>query len=122
MCRSKLLQQVSGMNTYVYWATSFVFDYIVFAMVALSLVITLFALKGDGIVSLELGFLMLLFGWAILPFIYICSYMFTVPSTGYSRLSTLFLVTGKIFKKIRLHKANKLDKLDKLENPHRVFS
>lgn len=94
--RSKLLQKVSGINDYVYWIASFISDYLILTVVTVLLVITLYILKQDFTVALEVALMMLFYGWGILPLVYICSSWFTVPSTGYSRLSTLFIITGPV--------------------------
>ena len=47
-------------------------------------------LIGDG----QLWLLFLAFSWAVLPFLYVASLLFTRPSTGVARLSMLNVFVG----------------------------
>lgn len=47
--------------------------------------------------SQELGrmfFLLLLFGFAVLPFLYISAFMFSSPASGFTKMSVLFIFFG----------------------------
>jgi ATP-binding cassette, subfamily A (ABC1), member 3 len=97
--KAKLLQYVSGVNVVVYWVTAFIWDYITFVVTALICLLTLLAFQESGWASFdELGrtFVVLLcFGWAVLPILYLASMMFSVPATGFTRMSIFFIFTGK---------------------------
>lgn len=86
--RAKLLQLISGANRFVYWATSFLFDYIILMVVICAVVggIGLYQRPHMSTAG-ELGTMLLIFacyGFSILPFIYAFSYLFTKHSTGES--------------------------------------
>lgn len=100
MTKSKLLQFVSGVNIATYWLTSFAWDYVTFTGTAVISLITIACFQETGWSSFtELGrcFIVLLcFIWAVIPFTYLLSMLFTVPATGFTRLSNIYIFTGKI--------------------------
>lgn len=96
--RAKLLQFVSGVNKVIFWMTSFVIDYLQFLLITLLLLGVLAAYQKDGFSTVpELGrnfILLVAFGFGALPFTYILSFLFQVPSTGLVRLSIAYIVSG----------------------------
>lgn len=97
--RSKLLQFVSGVNIATYWITSFIWDYFTFTLTALLSLGTIAAFQETGWSNFtELGrclLVLLCFIWAVIPFTYLFSKLFTVPATGFTRLSIIYIFTGK---------------------------
>lgn len=99
--RAKLLQLISGANRFVYWATSFLFDYAIFLVVICALV------GGVGIFQRphlstagELGtilMILLFYGFATLPLIYAFSYLFSKHSTGESMVAVSGLLRKFLF-------------------------
>ncbi|XP_063704504.1 phospholipid-transporting ATPase ABCA3-like [Culicoides brevitarsis] len=98
--RSKLLQFVSGVNIFTYWAVSFIWDYLSFLVTILLYLATLVCFQEEGWRTVsELGrvlVILLLFTWAALPMTYLISFWFTIPSTGFTRMSMLNILTGVI--------------------------
>jgi ATP-binding cassette, subfamily A (ABC1), member 3 len=96
--RAKLLQLVSGVNKLIFWLTSFVIDYAIFILISIVYMLVLWAYQEDGYTKFdELGrnfLLLLIFGLASLPFTYLLSSTFKVPSTGLVRLSIFFIISG----------------------------
>ncbi|XP_049855750.1 phospholipid-transporting ATPase ABCA3 isoform X1 [Schistocerca gregaria] len=94
----KLLQMVSGVDVFIFWCTAFISDFILFLAPLIALIITMIACQEEGFRTAdELGrivLMLVLFAWAMLPLIYLVSYLFTVPPTGYSRLTMIFIFTG----------------------------
>lgn len=84
--RAKVLQLLSGANIFVYWFTSWFFDFIQFLLTTFLLMTTLILYGEPGWNTVDdLGRMFLLFIcfiWCILPFIYISSFLVDVPSTG----------------------------------------
>lgn len=84
--RAKLLQIVSGASLWTYWLTAWVFDVVQFVFTTLLLTTTLLLLREEGWDTVEdlsrLFVLFCTFIWAILPFIYLCSFMVDVASAG----------------------------------------
>lgn len=95
--RAKLLQFISGANRFIYWATSFLFDYAIFFVVICAL------LGGVGLyqrphlsTASELGTMLVIFscyGFTMLPFIYAFSYLFAKHSTGESMVAIAGLLS-----------------------------
>lgn len=96
--KAKLLQFVSGLNVSTFWTTSFLFDFATFVLTAIILMITLFAFQEDGwstIKELTPAFVTLLaFGFSMLPLTFTASLMFSIPSTGFVRMTIFFIFTG----------------------------
>lgn len=112
MCKAKLLQFVSGVNVFTFWITSFLWDYLTFMFTVALLICTLVSFQEEGwSTAAELGrtsIILLLFGFAMLPMMYIGSMFFTVPSTGFVRMTLFNICTGKFYKK---RKKNHVDLL-----------
>lgn len=99
--RAKLLQLISGLNRFVYWGTSFLFDYAIFFVVIVLLVGGIGAYQRQHLsTASELGTILVIFmfyGFATLPLIYAFSYMFSKHSTGESMVSV-----GGLLRKLKL--------------------
>lgn len=99
--RAKLLQFVSGVNKVTFWMTSFIIDYAQFILMSLIFLGVLAAYNKDGynsIDDLSRNFLVLVaFGFSVLPFTYIFSFLFQVPSSGLVRLVIIYLISGAFF-------------------------
>ncbi|XP_067006390.2 phospholipid-transporting ATPase ABCA3 isoform X2 [Anabrus simplex] len=96
--KSKHLQFVSGVEVLSFWFVSLAWDGIIFLLPALGLIITLASFQEESFSTFEeLGrvFLILMFfGWAMLPYTYLFSYLFSLPATGYTRMSMLNIFGG----------------------------
>lgn len=99
--RSKLLQFVSGVNVFTYWIVSFLWDYLSFMVAVLMYLVTLMLLQEDGWTDfgeiIRLLFLMAVFGWVVLPIVYLFSFLFSVPSGGFTRMAMIFVLSGIMF-------------------------
>ncbi|XP_058835899.1 phospholipid-transporting ATPase ABCA3-like [Topomyia yanbarensis] len=99
--RAKLLQFVSGVNVATFWGVSFIWDYFTFMITALIYLGILAVFQEEGWSTIEeLGrvFLILcVFGLAFLPTIYIFSFWFEIPSTGFVKMMMLNIFSGTIF-------------------------
>ncbi|XP_067637687.1 phospholipid-transporting ATPase ABCA3 isoform X2 [Eurosta solidaginis] len=96
--RSKLLQFVGGVRVWTFWFSQLLCDLITYLVSALIIIITLvcfqeegFALFGD---LLRYFFLLVMFGFAVLPFTYLISFFFKEPATGFARISIINIFTG----------------------------
>ncbi|XP_017056192.1 phospholipid-transporting ATPase ABCA3 isoform X3 [Drosophila ficusphila] len=96
--RAKLLQFVGGVKVWTFWLTQFICDFATYIVTALIVVITIVCFQEPGLSSFgELGryfLLLLLFGFAVLPFIYIMSLFFKEPATGFARVSIVNIFCG----------------------------
>uniref|UniRef100_A0A182WCA7 ABC transporter domain-containing protein n=1 Tax=Anopheles minimus TaxID=112268 RepID=A0A182WCA7_9DIPT len=99
--RAKLLQFVSGVNVTLFWAISYLWDYLVFVLSALFYIVTLAIIQQDGWSTFDqLGraFLVLLFyAFSSLPVTYLFAYLFHVPATGFVKMMLLNVLSGTIF-------------------------
>ncbi|XP_072399805.1 phospholipid-transporting ATPase ABCA3-like isoform X2 [Diabrotica undecimpunctata] len=96
--KSKHLQFVSGVKVYIFWFVNIVCDMFVYLLVCSVLLITIYCFQQDGFkTSGDMGrlfFLLLLFGWSFMPLYYVASLIFTVPSTGYTRMTLVGIFIG----------------------------
>lgn len=96
--KAKLLQFVSGVNVFMYWLTAFLWDYFLFLIIAFLMVATIGAFQEDGFATFqELGrayLTLILFGWAVLPVIYLSAQFFEAPATGFTKMSIIFIFLG----------------------------
>ncbi|KAF5273700.1 hypothetical protein FQA39_LY07390 [Lamprigera yunnana] len=96
--KSKHLQFVSGVKVFAFWIPSFFCDMVTFVLTSLCLIITLLIFHEDGFTTAaELGrtfSVLLCFGFCMLPMIYLASYLFSIPSTGYTRMTLVNIFTG----------------------------
>jgi ATP-binding cassette subfamily A (ABC1) protein 3 len=96
--KAKLLQLLSGVNVFLYWLSAFIWDFLIFAIIALLMTSTIGAYQKDGLKTFEqLGVIyltFLLFGFAVLPAVYIASFLFKAPAPGFTKLSIIFMLPG----------------------------
>ncbi|XP_017106501.2 phospholipid-transporting ATPase ABCA3 isoform X1 [Drosophila bipectinata] len=96
--RAKLLQFVGGVKVWTFWCSQYICDFATYAVTALIVIITIVCFQESGLSTFgELGryfSLLLLFGFAVLPFIYIMSLFFKEPATGFARVSIVNIFCG----------------------------
>lgn len=99
MSKAKLLQFVSGVNVLTFWLASFIWDYLTYMVTTVLLIVTMAVFQEEGWSSpaelARTGLVLTLFGFGMLPLMYIGSMLFTVPSTGYVRMILFNIITGK---------------------------
>ncbi|KAL9700793.1 hypothetical protein quinque_004234 [Culex quinquefasciatus] len=99
--RAKLLQMVSGVNVALFWAVSFVWDYLVFLVVCGFYLGTVAAIQQDGWSTAEqlvkVFLVLVLFGFAVIPTTYLFSYLFDVPATGFVKMILFNVLSGTVF-------------------------
>eukprot|EP00058_Branchiostoma_floridae_P014356 XP_002599844.1 hypothetical protein BRAFLDRAFT_95534 [Branchiostoma floridae] len=91
-CKAKHIQFVSGLDPVTYWVATFVWDMINYLVPWLCLVIMFAAFNTDDFGGENLGTvvtILLLYGWAALPFTYMVGFMFDSPLTAYSLITFL---------------------------------
>lgn len=97
--KAKLLQYVSGLNVSSFWLTSFIFDYATFFLNCIVIILVLAMFQEDGwstVDELMSGFLtLIIFGFAMLPISFLSSHLFSEPSTGFVRMTIIYVFTGK---------------------------
>lgn len=96
--KSKHLQFVSGVELPLFWVSSFLVDLVNFLIPCVGIVIVLqiFQLEDFASLYMQVNLLILLisYGLAIIPFMYLSSFAFTIPSTGFTRMVMFNIFTG----------------------------
>lgn len=85
--RSKLLQLISGVNFWIYWLTSFIWDYMSFFLISSIILFTMAMYEEHGWTTWDDVFRMTVlfmgFIFALLPWLYITSLVYSTPTAGY---------------------------------------
>ncbi|XP_037074307.1 ATP-binding cassette sub-family A member 3-like [Pollicipes pollicipes] len=96
--KAKHLQFVSGVGITVFWLANLVWDYLTFLLPAFGMMITLLIFNEEGFIEGKTqGSLLMLFvmyGYSMLPQSYLFSFLFTVPSSGFTRVTLFNIFTG----------------------------
>jgi len=94
--RAALLQRLAGVGSFVFWLSAYIWDFINFFIPCL-LTLVIFAIGAIEEYEDQAALLLLLFVlyiWASLPFVYIVSFMFDIPSTALVRLTIFNIISG----------------------------
>lgn len=95
--KAKHVQFVSGVDPISYWTSTFAWDLFNFVFPTVLVMILYLVFQEDAYSGTRLGYvfiLMMLYGWAIIPFMYMFSFAFEVPSTAFTRMTILNVITG----------------------------
>lgn len=98
--RAKHLQFVSGVEFILFWTASFVVDFFNYCIACVGVCVTLLIFGVDDFFSVQMQsyllLLMICYGLAVIPFMYLWSFAFTIPTSGYTRMSMFNLFTGEL--------------------------
>ncbi|CAG9094857.1 unnamed protein product [Plutella xylostella] len=87
LSRAKLLQKASGLQPVVMWGSAAVFDWLYFMIISLTFIVSCVAFQVTGLSSaIELSrmfLLLVLYGAAVTPMLYLLSYLFSGPAFGF---------------------------------------
>lgn len=104
--KAKHLQFVSGVNVFIFWITSLVWDLLTYFITATLVVGIIASFRIDGLSSVtemsRLLLILLTLGFGILPLTYLVAFIFTAPSNGYTVMSIFNFFTGKLFISIEI--------------------
>lgn len=96
--KAKLLQFVCGLSVSTFWFTNIIFDLINYILNTVIVMAVIFAFQMDGWKTMDelmpLFVSLLVFGPSMLAIIYVLSRAFSIPSTGFIRMTIFFLCTG----------------------------
>ncbi|ODN05472.1 ATP-binding cassette sub-family A member 3, partial [Orchesella cincta] len=96
--KSKHLQYVSGVPFPIFWLAHFLFDVANYLIPCFALMIVLVAFQTEDFKGGEMqGYFLLvlvMYGFAVMPLMYLFSFLFTVPSSGYTRMTFFNFLTG----------------------------
>uniref|UniRef100_A0A9J8AW70 ATP-binding cassette, sub-family A (ABC1), member 3b n=1 Tax=Cyprinus carpio carpio TaxID=630221 RepID=A0A9J8AW70_CYPCA len=93
--KSKHVQQVSGVYLSNFWFSALLWDLINFLLPCL-LMLVMFSVEAfvaeNHLVDVLL--LLLLYGWAVIPLMYLLSFLFSTAATAYTRLTIFNILSG----------------------------
>ncbi len=96
--KGKFLQQVCGVKLYLFWITSFIWDFLIYIIPCCLVMLMYYLFDQEPFKSVEqetrLFVVFLVHGFALLPFIYLLSFLFDVPSTAYVRICLYNIIVG----------------------------
>ncbi|XP_048758710.2 phospholipid-transporting ATPase ABCA3-like isoform X2 [Ostrea edulis] len=96
--KAKHIQFVSGVQPFTFWASTFCWDLINYMIPCCILLFVLWAFGIEAYYidahAVHILLLMFLHGWAMLPFMYLLSFIFTVPSSGFVWLTMFNILAG----------------------------
>lgn len=97
--KAKHLQFTSGVSLSTFWCATFIWDVINYLMTAVCLVLVIWGFNVDAYIVkdhvVHIALLFLLYGFAMLPFMYLWSFLFTIPATGYVWLTMFNILSGE---------------------------
>ncbi|XP_041350183.1 phospholipid-transporting ATPase ABCA3-like [Gigantopelta aegis] len=94
---SKHLQFLSGVGPLMFWMSNLAWDFINYVIPCLILLPVFAAFQTDAYLDERLGLVflsLLLYGWAVLPFMYLLQYLFKTPATGMVVVIILNILSG----------------------------
>ncbi|XP_064490186.1 ATP-binding cassette sub-family A member 2-like [Ornithodoros turicata] len=100
--KAKLLQLMAGVPIWLFWAVSFMWDFLLHAICCSIIMLPLFIInpKGAFLSSAQVGgpvyVLLLAYGWASIPLSYFYSFIKKKPSSAYALLTTVNVLVGVI--------------------------
>lgn len=96
--KAKHLQFVSGVHFVTFWLANGFWDFINFLIPCAGILMTFLCFKEDGFISGEQQsrfiLVFFLYGWAMLPLMYLLSFLFSIPATGFTRVTMFNIFTG----------------------------
>uniref|UniRef100_A0A673N6E8 ATP-binding cassette sub-family A member 3-like n=1 Tax=Sinocyclocheilus rhinocerous TaxID=307959 RepID=A0A673N6E8_9TELE len=90
--KSKHVQQVSGVYLSNFWFSALLWDLINFLLPCLLMLVMKAFVAENHLVDVLL--LLLLYGWAVIPLMYLLSFMFSSAATAYTRLTIFNILSG----------------------------
>ncbi|CAH3162242.1 unnamed protein product [Porites evermanni] len=96
--KAKHVQFVSGVDPFSYWGSAYTWDLINFLLLSLSILILVAACDVPAYTGPRLGYLfmlLMLYGWAIIPLMYLFSFVFRNASTANVVLTMFNVITGQ---------------------------
>ena len=96
--KAKHLQFVSGVNFVTFWLANLFWDFINFLVPCAGILLTFLIFHEEGFISAEQQgrfiLVFFLYGWAMLPLMYLLSFFFSIPATGFTRVTMFNIFTG----------------------------
>ncbi|XP_029015057.1 phospholipid-transporting ATPase ABCA3 [Betta splendens] len=96
--KSKHVQKVSGVYLTNFWFSALVWDLVNFLLPCLLMLVVFKAFGVKAFVEhnhlVDVLLLLLLYGWAVVPLMYLLSFFFSTAATAYARLTIFNMISG----------------------------
>uniref|UniRef100_A0A665VH83 ABC transporter domain-containing protein n=1 Tax=Echeneis naucrates TaxID=173247 RepID=A0A665VH83_ECHNA len=96
--KSKHVQQVSGVYLSNFWFSALLWDLVNFLLPCLLMLVVFQAFEVKAFVDhnhlVDVLLLLLLYGWAVVPLMYLLSFFFSTAATAYTRLTIFNMISG----------------------------
>ena len=103
---AKHCQFVSGVDAAVYWLAALAWDLVTLAVPSALVVVVVVAFQIDAYVEWPvcgcLYLALVLYGWSVIPFVYVLSFAYKVASTAYSHIVTIVFYSGMLLPMVLL--------------------
>lgn len=98
--RSKHLQHIAGVRPIIFWAANYIVDFVIYLIPCLLILVVLHLYQIEEFITfkmtLNLLILFVVFGLAMIPWMYLWSFAFHEPSNGFIRIAILNVFSGMI--------------------------
>ncbi|XP_031597152.1 ATP-binding cassette sub-family A member 3 [Oreochromis aureus] len=96
--KSKHVQQVSGVYLANFWFSALLWDLVNFLLPCLLMLVVFQAFGISAFLEdnhlIDVLLLLLLYGWAVVPLMYLLSFLFSTAATAYTRLTIFNMISG----------------------------
>uniref|UniRef100_A0AAQ5Z9M5 ABC transporter domain-containing protein n=1 Tax=Amphiprion ocellaris TaxID=80972 RepID=A0AAQ5Z9M5_AMPOC len=96
--KSKHVQQVSGVYLSNFWFSALLWDLVNFLLPCLLMLVVFKAFGAKAFVEnnhlVDVLLLLLLYGWAVVPLMYLLSFLFSTAASAYTRLTIFNMISG----------------------------
>uniref|UniRef100_A0A672ZRB1 ABC transporter domain-containing protein n=1 Tax=Sphaeramia orbicularis TaxID=375764 RepID=A0A672ZRB1_9TELE len=96
--KSKHVQQVSGVYLSNFWFSALLWDLVNFLLPCLLMLVVFKAFGVKAFVEenhlVDVLLLLLLYGWAVIPLMYLLSFLFSTAASAYTRLTIFNMISG----------------------------
>uniref|UniRef100_A0A3Q0S9J7 ATP binding cassette subfamily A member 3 n=1 Tax=Amphilophus citrinellus TaxID=61819 RepID=A0A3Q0S9J7_AMPCI len=96
--KSKHVQQVSGVYLSNFWFSALLWDLVNFLLSCVLMLVVFQAFGIDAFVEnnhlIDVLLLLLLYGWAVVPLMYLLSFLFSTAASAYTRLTIFNMISG----------------------------
>ncbi|CAL8274752.1 unnamed protein product [Lota lota] len=96
--KSKHVQQVTGVYLSSFWFSALLWDLVNFLLPCLLMLVVFQAFAVQAFVAddhlVDVLLVLLLYGWAVVPLMYLLSFLFSTAATAYTRLTIFNIISG----------------------------
>ncbi|MBN3289285.1 ABCA3 protein, partial [Polypterus senegalus] len=96
--KAKHVQQVSGVYVSNFWLSALLWDLINFLLPCVLMLVVFKAFSVNAFTDdnhlVDIMLILLLYGWAVIPLMYLLSFLFSTAATAYTRLTIFNIISG----------------------------